>query len=159
MAKAAERQLLANKFIQDALAYAESARRLDKLCGTKPKTRFVLPMYFLLGHAIELTLKAYLLASGVSAATLRNRVGHDLEQAFQSAKNHGLSPANDRFPELVSSLAPDHLDHSFRYRQAKGSGFVSYPSVPEAADIIDDTATAIELYVRQKLLATGYRMK
>jgi hypothetical protein len=89
MAKAAERQLLANKFIQDALAYAESARRLDKLCGTKPKTRFVSPMYFLLGHAIELTLKAYLLASGVSAATLRNKVGHDLKRALQHAKNHG----------------------------------------------------------------------
>jgi hypothetical protein len=138
-------QLLAPRFIDDALTYVEAARRLDQLFPIAKK--FAFPVYFLLCHAMELALKAYLAASGVPAKTLRNKIGHDLGQALRDAKSHGLA-ADDRFQELVSWLAPDHLDHSFRYRRA--AGFVRYPSAAEAADIIEGTARAIEPYVRAK---------
>jgi hypothetical protein len=139
-------QLLAARLIDDALTYVECARRLDLL--TEVPKRFAFPVYFLLCHAIELALKAYLAASGVPGNTLRNEIGHDLDRALKDAQSRGLSPADDRFPGLVLWLAPYHLDHSFRYRQA--SGLVRLPSAAEAADIIDDTVRAIEPYVRGK---------
>src|SRR5215472_5584000 len=51
-------QLLAISFIQDAGAYVESARILDRVQANK----LVAPKYFLLCHAIELLLKAHLAA-------------------------------------------------------------------------------------------------
>jgi hypothetical protein len=130
------------------LTYVEAARRLDSL-NEVPK-KFAWPVYFLLCHAIELALKAYLAASGVPGKTLRDEIRHDLDRAFKDAQSRGLSPADNRFPELVSWLAPSHLDHSFRYRRA--SGFVRYPAAAEAADIIDNTAIAIKPYVHGKLV-------
>src|SRR5262249_39379708 len=134
------------RLIDDALTYVEATRRLDQLL-TVPK--FAFPVYFLLCHAMELALKAYLAASGVSAKTLRNEIRHDLEQGLRDAKSHGLA-ADDRFQGLVSWLRLYHLDHSFRYRKA--SGFVRYASAAEAADIIESTARAIEPYVRGKFV-------
>jgi len=63
---------------------------------------------------MELALKAYLAASGVSQKKLRSRVGHNIELAFQYAQRRfGFTAADARFPELVGWLAPFHLDHSF----------------------------------------------
>lgn len=50
------------------------------------------PRYYLLGHAIELSLKAFLLAKGVSLEELRSMklFGHDLEKCLQRADSLGL---------------------------------------------------------------------
>jgi hypothetical protein len=61
---------------------------------------------------MELALKAYLAASGVSQKKLRSRVGHNIELAFQYAQRRfGFTAADARFPDLVGWLAPFHLDH------------------------------------------------
>lgn len=49
-----------------------------------------LPVYFLLGRAIELALKAYLRAHGVTKDDLRNRFGHRLKVLLKAAKSRGL---------------------------------------------------------------------
>jgi hypothetical protein len=141
-------QLLAVRQIDDALTYVECGRRLDQLIEVPKK--FAFPAYYLLCHAIELALKAYLAASGIPGSTLRNEIGHDLGRALKDAQTLGLSPVDDSFPELVSWLAPYHLDHSFRYRKAWG--FVRLPPAAKAADIIDNTARGIEPYVRSKFV-------
>lgn len=45
--------------------------------------------HYLLGHSIELALKAYLLAEGYGERQLR-RLGHDLDQCLEAADQHGL---------------------------------------------------------------------
>jgi hypothetical protein len=144
-------QLVASRLIVEAQVYIESSRRLDKAC--RNSARFWGPIYFLLCHSIELALKAYLAASGVSEAKLRNELRHDIKRALRSARCHGFVPTDKRFPDIVRLLAPYHLDHSFRY--PKGSGDVGvYPSVSDAAEIIAKEVGSIDTYVRRKLHET-----
>ena len=46
---------------------------------------------FLIGQAIELALKAYLLAKGVPPKKLRSDYGHELHRSLRKAKELGLS--------------------------------------------------------------------
>jgi hypothetical protein len=141
-------QLLAIGFIQDAKACVESARVLDRVHGSAP--RFYSPRYFLLCQAMELLLKAYLSASGVSKKALRTRVRHNIELAFRYAQRFfSFTPADPRFPELVRWLTVYHLDHSFRYRK---TGFRRLPLASEAAEIIDATVDGVDAYVRDQFL-------
>jgi hypothetical protein len=141
-------QLVAPRILRDAEDYVESARQLATLHdGIVHK--WVGPIYHLLCHAIELTLKAYLAASGVRITTLANRIGHDLELAFRRAQKRGFAPSDTRFWEIVQWLAPYHLDHSFRYCKSHGS--VSLPEPSQVADIIANTIQgAVKPYVRRQ---------
>ena len=141
-------QLVAPRFLRDAEDYVESARQLAALQGGLVR-KWVSPIYQLLCHAIELTLKAYLAASGVPITTLANHIGHDLELAFRCAQKHGFTPSDAGFWEVVQSLAPYHLDHSFRYGKRHGS--VTHPEPSKAAEIIADTIRGtVEPYVRRQ---------
>ena len=141
-------QLVAPRFLRDAEDYVESARQLAALQGGLVR-KWVSPIYQLLCHAIELTLKAYLAASGVPITTLANHIGHDLELAFRCAQKHGFTPSDAGFWEVVQSLAPYHLDHSFRYGKPHGS--VTHPEPSKAAEIIANTIKgAVEPYVRRQ---------
>ena len=143
-------QLLACRLIEEAQVYIESSRRLNK--ASRNSARFWNPTYFLLCHSIELALKAYLAASGVSEAKLRKELRHDIRLALRLARRHGFAPTDRRFPDIVKLLAPYHLDHSFRY--PKGSGVGLYPAMSDAADIIGNTVGLIDTYVRRKFHET-----
>jgi hypothetical protein len=140
-------QRLAIAYVQDAKTYVESARVLDS-ASTKASggiTRFSSPTYFLLGHAMELVLKAHLAASGVSSRVLRDEIGHNLDLAFEYAQRYSFAPADPRFPGLVRWFSPYHLHHAFRYRK---SGHIERPLVSEAAEIISKTIEGVNPYVR-----------
>jgi len=49
-----------------------------------------IPAIFLVGQAIELALKAYLLAKGVELPKLRRNYGHELHRSLRKAKELGL---------------------------------------------------------------------
>nr|WP_312379579.1 hypothetical protein [Delftia acidovorans] len=49
-----------------------------------------IPALYLLGHGLELTLKAFLLSKGAALEDVRKKLGHDLERAFSSSKENGL---------------------------------------------------------------------
>ena len=97
---------------------------------------------------IELTLKAYLAASGVPITTLANHIRHDLELAFGCAQKHGFTPPDAGFWEVVQWLAPYHRDHSFRY--GKAHGYLTHPEPSPVADIITNTIKAVEPYVHRQ---------
>jgi hypothetical protein len=142
-------QLLAIGLVQDARAYVESARTLASLHGRAPKSSA--PMYFLLGQAMELVLKAHLSASGVSMRTLRHCIRHDIALAFRYARRcFSFTPADERFAELVAWLAPYHRDHSFRYRK---SGYRQLPLASEAAEIITNAVDGVDPFVRRQFLS------
>jgi hypothetical protein len=134
--------------LRDAEDFVESARQLAALHGGIVY-KWPWPIYHLLCHSIELTLKAYLAASGVPITTLANHIRHDLELAFRCAQKRGFAPSDAGFWEIVQWLAPYHLDHSFRYSKAYGS--VSLPEPSQVADIIANTIQgAVEPYVHRQ---------
>jgi hypothetical protein len=69
------RGILANQFWIDAKAYVQAAEVL--ISSSTPNINQ--PLYFLLSHALELTLKAYLLARGADEADLI-KIGHNLKR-------------------------------------------------------------------------------
>lgn len=48
------------------------------------------PVMYMIGHSIELSLKSYLLYTGTSEDDLRTLYGHNLSKAFEAACNAGL---------------------------------------------------------------------
>jgi hypothetical protein len=48
------------------------------------------PAYFLIGHSIELSLKAFLFARGVKVNQLRNKYSHDLEKLITESRRRKL---------------------------------------------------------------------
>jgi hypothetical protein len=55
------------------------------------RQRISFPGYFLVGHSIELSLKAFLLARGISVSVLRLKpYGHNLESLLKEARRRRL---------------------------------------------------------------------
>jgi len=71
------------------------------------------PQYFLLAHALELILKAYLAAKGVERTDLFG-IGHKIEELERRAHELGL-PELEHFDRLVAELAEMNGEHDFRY--------------------------------------------
>ena len=71
-------ELLAVGYIRDAEGYADAAEQLVEF-------RNISPRYFLFCHAIELALKAYILATGGDQKELRVTIKHDLQKAYDRA--------------------------------------------------------------------------
>ncbi|MGY8681489.1 hypothetical protein Q2941_27420 [Bradyrhizobium sp. UFLA05-153] len=85
-----------------------------------------IPVNYLIGHAIELALKAYLLQNGVDLAGIR-RIGHQLCVAYDEARKLGL---DDHFKPENGDVSPlqvlDALysDKQFEYIE---TGFKTFP--------------------------------
>jgi hypothetical protein len=100
--------MLADGYIKDAASYSDAAKQLEHF------TKKPAPRYFLYCHAIELSLKAYILASGGNEAEVR-KIKHDLGKAFSRASELGYRPSLDGTKEVIENLDPYHQDYSFRY--------------------------------------------
>jgi hypothetical protein len=68
--------------------------------------------YFAVGHAIELFLKSFLLAHGLSEKRLWKELGHDLAKAAELARQFGLRL---RSPERIVKFSEYHQRQLFRY--------------------------------------------
>jgi hypothetical protein len=72
------------------------------------------PVNYLMGHSIELGLKAYLLQQGVGLGRI-HKIGHRLRVAYDEAREHGL---DDQFPpESVDVPVLDALDALYSDKQ------------------------------------------
>jgi len=57
----------------------------------RPTPQTSVPALFLLAHALELHLKAFLMAKGISESRLRSRdIGHNLVACFRESREQGL---------------------------------------------------------------------
>jgi hypothetical protein len=72
--------------------FLEAAVAADEKMGMKEGYEIVapIPVMFLVGQSIELSLKSYLLMKGVPLRKLRYKYGHDLHRALRKAKELGL---------------------------------------------------------------------
>lgn len=76
-----------------ATEFFEAALAADEKLGTKEGYEIIapIPVMFLVGQAVELALKAYLLAKGVELRKIRRDYGHELHRSLRKAKELGLA--------------------------------------------------------------------
>lgn len=94
-----------------------------------------LPSYFLLGRSIELSLKAFLLACGMTRSQLMSRkFGHDLEALMAEAIKRGLEnevSIGDVEKGVLQLLNYDYLKKRFEYRITGGTYHLPFIDVTE----------------------------
>ncbi len=73
------------------------------------------PIYFLMSHALELILKAYLVARGGFGDHEPRDLGHDIERAYAQAASIGLRLEDERSATLIRLLSDFHKSLVFRY--------------------------------------------
>ena len=130
-------ELLAGGFVNDAEAYIGAAMQLEDFESFGPR-------YFLFCHALELLLKAQILASGGDQGELFD-IRHDLEKAYSRAVELGYTPADDRVKQIVVWLAPYHKHHTFRYKE---TGYLIVPKADDLLTIFQSMHLEIEATVR-----------
>lgn len=99
-------------FAKYASEFFEAALDADDKMGLKPGYELMapVPVMYLVGHSIELSLKAFLLHKGISINNLKRKIGHNLIKAYKKAKEMGLdeyvqlSSADLRILELINNL-------------------------------------------------------
>lgn len=77
--------------IRYAHEFMEAALAVDEKMGKRPGFKNVapIPALYLVGHSIELSLKAFLLSQGVTLRQIKT-LGHDLHACEKKAKELGL---------------------------------------------------------------------
>jgi|CXWL01.1.fsa_nt_gi hypothetical protein len=107
-----------------ALEYYAAADAADDAIGDDDGHEVHAPMVvnFLVGQAIELGLKAFLLESGLSVDELRSRkYGHDLIALFDEAKTRGFANGGEvgaRERAMLMLLNPSYKDRELQYSKA-----------------------------------------
>ena len=107
---------------QDAISYSELSLEFmesAKVLAAQGDSTFQIkrdhffPFFYLAAHSIELMLKAYLSAMGLTERQLK-QIGHDLGDACKVAGAKGLV-VSAAFVEYSDWLNRYHPDHLFRY--------------------------------------------
>jgi len=78
--------------VTDAKDMLKAAEILHQ-CG---EWKVLMPTYYLLGHATQVALKAFLLAHGDALDKLKNRYGHDIAKSAKSV----LPLVQEHLPEI-----------------------------------------------------------
>ena len=102
-----------------------------------------LSIHMLLGFAVELYLKAWLLQRGLTAAQVKER-GHDLARLHAECMANEL-PSIAQLDELVDHLHGPHSRLEYRYI----TGDISYGNteLPLAFKILGELDTAVDTFV------------
>ncbi|MGB8274286.1 MAG: hypothetical protein WCF16_03340 [Alphaproteobacteria bacterium] len=99
----------------DASQFFEAATIL-----TESKNRRVSSVtYYLLGHAIELVLKSFLLSQGKSLKILKNHLGHNLSCTLEMAmaqRNNGVNACIAEYRSKIELLNQYYSAKHFEYR-------------------------------------------
>jgi hypothetical protein len=107
----------ASGFLEQAFAFAAAA---DSYSTRSPLVNTT-ALNFLMGRAIELAIKAYLLSKGISMAHLRShKVGHDLEAGLAIALGMGFNTEVVSTPtdqEVITVLNVHYSEKDFEYPQ------------------------------------------
>ncbi len=130
--------------------FAEAYLNAAKMQPAAPTASFV--SYFLYGHGLELTLKAFLVSQG-STNTRLKRIGHDLTRALRAAGKHqtfGRVPITDRDRTIIAWLNSYYRDKEFEYLV---TGFKSFPAVDEVRDVCERMLGNVKPLIREAVNA------
>jgi hypothetical protein len=105
------------------------------------------PAYYLMGHSIELSLKAFLLGRGISLAQLKGRLlGHDLDALFKLSRHHqiGREVKLSKFDgAAIHLLNVEYMTKRFEYIR---TGMVHVPDWHYVANAADRLVSELESY-------------
>ncbi len=132
-------------FKRDAADYI---RAVFELRCDEDSIKLVAPTYFMRSHAIELLLKACLLANGWTVQECKDKLGHRLNEALASAEKCGLV-VNAETKSVIATLSPLHEDYTFRYRPSHPYVF---PNATAATKALDQLYAQVHSIVDRKCL-------
>jgi hypothetical protein len=137
-------ELVGMGYLTDAKAYLKAGNALSQ-----SDIELYSPVYFLLCHAIELSLKAFILASGGSERELKQQdTRHHLNVLRDRARALGYQSANEKTDEVIEMLVPYHSNHSFRYRDP---GYASFPIIADTIEVLTSMLDEISPLVWRKV--------
>lgn len=117
------------------------------------KLKDPLPEYFLWARTIELVLKSFLVAEGMTLSEVRSRkFGHDLNSLLREARQRGISELIGRDAiqtGLVQLLNHDYLSKRFEYREP-GTRY-HLPDVGMTRQLVGRLLRGVDFHLRTKL--------
>jgi len=129
-----------------AALFDDAARAVRDVVKIDP-----LPKYFLWGRTIELFLKSYLLAEGVSVKELKKNFGHDLLKLYSEARKRGIGGligTNHEHVAIVRIMNLDYLSKRFEYR-ISGHGY-TLPDPALTQNLIKRLRKGVQYHLQQK---------
>jgi hypothetical protein len=130
------RELASAGLVRYAIEFFEAAEKLrgeeEELCDA--------PVTYLYAHSIELSLKAYLVKHGASEPELR-RIGHDLVECWNRAKQYGLEShlrSAGEISETLELLNPYYRQKEFEYIS------VGFKQIPKIIFLHNSAGTLLE---------------
>lgn len=129
------------RFASEYLQAAEAVEAIAKSNMDIPA-----PRYYLLGHGIELALKAFLLAKDVPLAELRSMklMGHDLEKALARAEGLGLSDLVFLSSEERASIELLNKTYQPKEHEYITTGYVVWPRTALLFSVLNKVLPAIK---------------
>ncbi|WP_347986225.1 hypothetical protein [Methylomonas sp. AM2-LC] len=91
------------------------------------------PIFYLFGHSIELSLKAFLFSSGMTANELK-KIGHDISKLFVEAQTRNIQSLvefNCIDIGVIQLLNIDYSSKKFEYRDSGGTYYLPNIAVTE----------------------------
>jgi len=126
--------LSAESFIQTAVHAHEALDARDL------RLRFEMPVYYLYSHAMELTLKGFLRAKGMTATEVKSRkLGHNLLVIWEACIARGLTLnplARAIIADVLRLLDPYATAYEFRYVQTGHKVLPVLDEVRRAAEML-----------------------
>jgi hypothetical protein len=109
------------------------------------------PTHYLLGHSIEVALKSFLLATGTSAGTLKDKLGHNLAKTARrviAARSNSVSPTIQEYLAAIDLLSHYYQAKELEYRV---TGAKTYPGKEVLFAFLDAVIPKIEPFAYQAL--------
>jgi hypothetical protein len=121
-----------------------------------PGMEFSSPVYFMILHGLEVTLKSFLCARGISETRLRNlkEFGHDLRKLINEAEKkdlHKICPIGPAAQQRIRLIAEDYAGKHLQYFM--GNSLHQWPLAHELLQDVRDIRDAIENEFRAHLRA------
>lgn len=136
----------AHSLYTHAVVFDDAARAVRDAVKVDP-----LPEYFLWSRTIELFLKSYLLAEGVSATELKSwKFGHDLLKLYNEASHRGIGNLIGTSGEdtaIVRVLNLDYLSKRFEYRISGHRYTLPDPALTQR--LIKRLRSGVQFHLRQ----------
>ncbi|KAB2839070.1 MAG: hypothetical protein F9K47_16735 [Burkholderiales bacterium] len=119
-------------------AYAKRVRDHTTYCyaeeyhNTARKAGSPIVRAYLLGHAIELYLKAFLLRAGMASSLLKSKrkYGHDLNALLTEAKSRGIGEFVRISPQMIEDLSKLNALYPETLRYFSLFHLLTQPSIP-----------------------------
>jgi hypothetical protein len=108
----------------------------------------VAPTYFLRSHAIELLLKACLLANGWTVDECWRKLKHRLDDAMREAEKVGLV-LSESTRAVIRTLSPCHSNYVFRY-SSKSNAPYTFPNAGMTTEALAELFDQVHKIVADK---------